>query len=296
LRAIQVEARNGCHGGNQVDHFAATGSYQQAAGVTGRAQRPGGSFRWLLSARFCWGLAVATLLLSLATAAILVIGGDLLNIVLIPTCLIAPIMGSLVAERHPGHPMGVLLSGYGFTGIGVLLTIVYGRAAVVWFPGDLPFGRQVMWLTAWDFVVPVTLALILPLVFPTGRLLSARWRPALWAAAAFAVLATAGNAFAPESMGIWFGDRPNPYAVPGPLFKVILAVGSVCGLIVAVAVIVNVAYRWRRAGHVERQQLKWPVASVPFLILAVTTATYFPNYPDLTTFSARWWGCCWGWG
>jgi hypothetical protein len=102
-------------------------------------------------------------------------------------------------------------------------------------------------------------------VFPEGRLLSPRWRPALWAAAAFVVVAVVGNAFAPASMGGWFGDRPNPYAVRGPLFGVIFDVAGVCGLVVAATAATSVALRWRRAGHVERQQLKWFLAIVPFL-------------------------------
>ena len=80
----------------------------------------------------------------------------------------------------------------------------------------------------------------MPLVFPDGRLLSRRWRPALWAAVAFALLASAGNAFVPESMGGLFGNRPNPYAVAGPLFGVILGLGYACGLAAAGAAAANV--------------------------------------------------------
>ena len=54
----------------------------------------------------------------------------------------------------------------------------------------------------------------MPLVFPDGRLLSPRWRPALWAALAFIPLWVAGYAFIPQSMGSWFRDRPDPYTYP----------------------------------------------------------------------------------
>jgi hypothetical protein len=216
-----------------------------------------------LSARFCWALGGVALLLSFAAIGIAAADGDLFIIPLVPAPFAAALMGGLVAWRRPRHPVGVLLGGFGFAGAVCLLVFAYARAAVVRFPGALPSGKPMMWMTAWDFVPLFAFALVLPLVFPDGRLLSARWRLVLWAAAAFAVLAMAGNAFAPESMGGWFGDRPNPYAMHGPLFGLLLDVGSVFGLAVAVAAVASVAQRWRRAGHVQRQQLKWLLAMLP---------------------------------
>jgi signal transduction histidine kinase len=253
------------------------GSDQLPAGEPGHERRLAGSLRWLLSAWFCWGLAVATLVLILVSIGIAAADGDLFLIALVLSPLVAAVMGGLVASRRPGHPMGVLLGAYAFTGAVDLLIFAYARAAVVGLPGSLPFARPAMWITAWDFALNFAFALVLPLVFPDGRLLSARWRPALWAAVAFVVFALIGNAFAPLSMGGWFGDRPNPYAVRGPLFGLFIDVGSVCGLAVAVAAVASVAQRWRRAGHVERQQLKWLLAIVPFTVAAAASTQFFPD-------------------
>lgn len=207
----------------------------------------------------------------------MVADGDLFLISLVPSAPVAALMGGLVASRRPGHLMGPLLAGYAFTGALSLLNDGYARAAEVRFPGSLPFATQAMWMAAWAFIVPTTFVLVLPLLFPDGRLPSARWRPALWAAVAFGVLAAAGNAFAPESMGSWFGDRPNPYAVPGPAFGLLIDAGSACGLAVAAAAAASVARRWRRAGHVERQQLKWLMVIIPFNVAALTVAQFFPD-------------------
>jgi len=274
---------NGDVGGTKPLAPEVIGPDQRPAGEPVQAQEPARSPGWLLSARFCWGLAVAALLLSLASIGIAAADGDLFIILLVPGALVAVLMGGVVASRRPGHRMGVLLAGYGITGAVCVLGFAYARAAVVGFPGSLPFARPVLWMNAWDYVPVFAFALILPLMFPDGRLLSARWRPALWAAAMFVVLALAGNAFAPESMGGWFGNRPNPYAVPGPLFGVILDVGSACGLAVAVAATASVVQRWRRAGHVERQQLKWFLATVPFIVASAAGTQYFP---DAITFTA----------
>jgi signal transduction histidine kinase len=254
-----------------------TGAEQRVATGPGVAQRPGGSLRWLLSARFCWVLAGAALLLTLTSAGIMIAGGDLFLLPFVPTAPVAALMGGLVASRRPGHLMGVLLAGYGFTGAVAVLADAYALAAVVNFPGDLPFATQAMWTTAWTFAPPVALTLVLPLVFPDGRLLSARWRAALWATAAFTVLALAGNAFAPESMGAWFSNRPNPYAVPGPVFGLLLDAAGVCALVTAVAGMASVAQRWRRAGHVERQQLKWLVAIIPLNVAVIVIVQFFPD-------------------
>ena len=250
---------------------------QRPAAGPDAARRPARALRWLLSARFCWGLAVAVLLLTLASAATVGADGDLFMLLLIPSPPVAALMGALVASRRPGHLIGVLLSAYGFTGAVAVLADIYARAAVVHFPGELPFATQAMWMTAWTFAPPIALTLVLPLVFPDGRLLSARWRPALWAAAAFAVLGLAGNAFAPESMGAWFADRPNPYAVPGPAFGLLIDAGGGCGLVTAVAGVASIARRWRRAGHVERQQLKWLVAVIPLNVAVVAVVQFFPD-------------------
>ena len=269
--------RNGGVTGTRPLAPGGIGPDQLPIGEPAQAQRPTGPLRWVLSARFCWWLAGATLLLYLTSTGIIVTDGDLYLLPLVPTGPVAALMGILVASRHRGHPMGVLLAGYGFTGGITLLTVVYGQAAMVDHPGSLPFAVQAMWLTAWTFVPPTAFALVLPLLFPDGRLLSPRWRPALWAAAAFVVLALPGNAFAPESMGTWFGDRPNPYAVPGPAFRLVLDAGGGCAALAAAAAAVSAALRWRRAGHLERQQLKWLAVVIPLNVVAAATAQFFPE-------------------
>src|SRR5215469_13118419 len=181
---------------------------------------------------FAVGLASASVALAVATTVIAIADGDLFIVALVPGALGAATMGGLVAARRPGHPMGVLLGAIALTAAVCDVTFAYGRAAVLHLPGSLPGGQSVMWLSSWDFVPPVCLTiLVLPLVFPDGRLPSPRWRPAGWAVAAFFLLSVAGNAFAPISMGRWYDDRPNPYAVSGPLFLVILDASYVFGLV-----------------------------------------------------------------
>jgi signal transduction histidine kinase len=216
--------------------------------------------------------------LAVALVVIAVAGGDVSFISLVLGPGMAALMGGLVAVRRPGQPIGTLLCAYGLAGAAGAAVFAYAHAAVVHFPGRLPYGVPMMWMTSWDYAPAITLQLlVLPLVFPDGRLVSRRWRPVLWAAVAFVPLWVAGNAFAPESLGGWFADRPNPYAVHGPLFSVILDVANAWGLAVAVAAAASVALRWRQSGHVVRQQLKWFLATVPLSVAIAVVVQYFPD-------------------
>ena len=218
------------------------------------------------------------LVLAIGMVVLAVADGDLFIISLILGPVSAALMGGLVIVRRPGQPMGTLLCAYGLSGAACGAAFAYGHAAVVHFPRSLPYATPLMWATSWDYVPAITLQLlVLPLVFPDGRLLSRRWRPVLWAAVASIPLLVVANAFASQSMGGWFADRPNPYAVQGPLFSVILNVANAWGVAVAVAAAASVAVRWRRGGHVVRQQLKWFLATVPVSVAIAVVTQYFPD-------------------
>ena len=67
----------------------------------------------------------------------------------------------------------------------------YGDAqyTLVTRPGALPGGTAVAWLSAWVWVLGLTPMVTFGLLlFPDGRLPSARWRPLAWLAAAAVAL------------------------------------------------------------------------------------------------------------
>jgi signal transduction histidine kinase len=192
-------------------------------------------------------------------------------------------VGGVLLARRPGHPIGPLLCAVGLTSGITIVAFWYGHYVLVRSPGALPFGSTMAWLGSWEYVIAVSLSFVLLLVFPDGRLLSRRWRPALWAALAFIPFAAVGYAFIPQDLGSYLGNMSNPYALPAarPLFVVMLDLGHVCLLIAAGAAIACLLLRWRRAGQVARQQLKWFLVSVP-LVIAVTLANeVVPNAPGL---------------
>jgi len=224
---------------------------------------------------------MAALVLLTVTTALAIADGDVFILAFIPGAAVSAVLGGLIAVRRPGHPIGTLLCASALASAQSDCVFAYARAAVVHHPGALPFGTQAMWLAGWDFVPAATLAaLVFPLVFPDGRLLSRRWRPALCGAIGYLVLASAGNAFTQMSMGGWFGDRPNPYAISGPLPGLLLYVGNACGLTVAVSAVVSMVLRWRRGGHLVRQQLRLFFATLP---LGLATTIIVQAFPDELT-------------
>ena len=97
------------------------------------------------------------------------------------------------------------------------------------------------------------------LLFPTGALLSRRWRPVAWAAAAAIAAWALGNAFAPTLISA--GSPPVRNPVGGAGAALIVATG--------LAAIVSLVFRYRRAGTVEREQLKWLVYAGGLIVAAV---------------------------
>ena len=230
--------------------------------------------RRVTPASLTWaGAAAAALaaILAVATAVLAALGRDLSGF-LVPIALGYAGMGSVLLARRPGHPMGPLLCLIGLANAIPAATFAYARYTVVHSPGSLPFATAALWSETWVYAPATSLTgLVLPLVFPDGRLLSPRWRPALWAALAFIPLWFAGMAFIPQSMGGLFRYLPNPYAYPSldHLFEVMQVLAGACGLAAAIAAAASVTLRWRRADRAGRQQLKWFLAVLPLIGVSV---------------------------
>ena len=235
--------------------------------------------RWLTLTGLAWTAAAVATIVSLGTATVAAIGHDV-ALLLAPQSLAFAWMGAVLLARRPGHPMGPLLCLIGLTDALCQLPFAYARYTVVHAPGSLPFGTAALWATTWVFAPATSLiGLVLPLVFPEGRLLSPRWRPALWAALAFIPLSVAGYAFIPQSMGSLFRNLPDPYTFPryDTLFEIMQGLAVACGLAAAIAAAASVTLRWRRADRTRRQQLKWFLAVLPVMAASIIATVVFPG-------------------
>ncbi len=124
---------------------------------------------------------------------------------------------------------------------------------------DMPFETLGAWFGSWLFGPTLGgLALFLMFLFPTGRFLSPRWRWAGWLAALGLVLSVAGMAFAPGPLdrAPWIVD---PFGVTGggDWLEIATTVGNALAIPVFLTALASLIVRIRRAGPIEREQLKW---------------------------------------
>jgi hypothetical protein len=138
------------------------------------------------------------------------------------------------------------------------------------------------WVDGWIWFVWLTLAgIFLPLVFPTGRLLSRRWRWAVGLGVCALVASVIGAAFTagPLDAGTPKPVR-NPLGASGAWGELVAAVGIVGDVLAALGFLLamlTLVLRLRRSSGVERQQLKTfgYVVSLAIVGLVVASAAEF---------------------
>jgi signal transduction histidine kinase len=170
------------------------------------------------------------------------------------------IVGIAIVVQRPGNAVGWLLVITGAAFAHTTWLGQYVRYTVVTAPGALPATDAMIWLSRWSFLPLIALIVgVLPLLFPSGRLPSPRWRPALWIVAAATILHVASVAIAPGAVDATVPEARNPYPVAGAeglvsALRIAAIALTVVALVLAIAAPVT---RYRRARGPERQQLKW---------------------------------------
>ena len=196
--------------------------------------------------------------------------GELLTLV---SFLAFPIVGALIASRHPKNPVGWIC-----LAVGLLWMIIFLGDFI---PGSGPYPVTMDALTQWIWIPPIgLLGIYLILLFPDGKLPSRRWRPLAWLAGVVMVLASLGVTFAPGPLEGHPGMR-NPFGLEGvpwvatAVFIVLLLL-PLCMLASALSLVM----RYRRSEGEERQQIKWIAfaASVVGLLylIAMVSSLFFP--------------------
>jgi hypothetical protein len=213
--------------------------------------------------RFAWPLwALAMVLVGLAT--VLMVGNrpashdGFLQALLVPGFAT---VGAVVAARR-GNTIGWLFLGVALVAATGALCVEYALRARVTAPGSLPAGELAAWAAGWVFTLNFPAVGLLLLVFPDGRLPSARWRPVAWGLSlslgAWAVwqMVTPGLV---DSVGPGFANPFGIDALPtsGPVNDLLGALTFLVVVVTLAAAVVAPFWRRHRATAVERQQLKW---------------------------------------
>jgi signal transduction histidine kinase len=165
------------------------------------------------------------------------------------------IVGALILRRHPGHAVGRLAVVGGFCGS---LSVFAGAYAAYSLTHGhfLPATDVAVWLRGWLWYPALTfLVVLVPAVFPDGRLPSPRWRPLVWAVAAGNVVQLVWVSLSELMFGFPLADGPWPLA--GGLFSALVALSGALMMLPLFAAVAAVTVRFRRSRGVERRQLKW---------------------------------------
>jgi hypothetical protein len=196
------------------------------------------------------------------------------------------IVGALIVAHRPSNAIGWIFSAIGLLAFTALLAVEYATYAYVTRPGSLPGAILAAWYGSWPWYPAIALALIFtPLLFPTGRLLSPRWRPIAWLAGTTTAALMVLGALGPE-LDLATADHriANPIGVAWVKNseETVDTTVSVLLVISGLAAAGSLVLRFRRSRGEERQQLKWftyAVALLPLFVLPSTGGSFLTAVP-----------------
>jgi hypothetical protein len=166
----------------------------------------------------------------------------------------------VLGVRRPGNVVGWIFAGIGLTVAAGNLAWVLVIRELAETPPDVATAQLFAWIgplvevPAW-----LLLGVTLMLVFPDGRLVDRSWKPVFVVTAAVASILAVGLAFSPGGLLLHQHLR-NPFRLTGSagqLAELARAAGLALTILVIFAAVWSILLRYRRAGPVERHQLKW---------------------------------------
>jgi signal transduction histidine kinase len=182
-------------------------------------------------------------------------------------------VGALIAFRQPANRIGWLLLAIAFTADFIDFPKVYAGFALYLRP-DWPAALWLYWLgqIMWIFLFAEALVL-LPLWFPDGRLLSRRWLIVIGLAAVTIVLVVVGSLDPATTSPL-----PNPMGVRALTgFGNLLDVPFTALLLLTYGLgLSSLVVRYRRGREQERQQIKWLLAGITFLLGCLVSQLILP--------------------
>ncbi|HEX5848530.1 MAG TPA: hypothetical protein VFY59_04985 [Rubrobacter sp.] len=190
-------------------------------------------------------------------------------------------VGAVIAHRFPSrNPIGWLFCALGLVAAVLLFCGEYAVYAMVAGPWSLPGGEAAAWIVTWLWVVHSGLFAFLGLLFPDGRLPTARWRYFAWTVVVVVVFGTVTTAFSPghiDSLSL----ISNPLGIEGApdLHNAV----EVFVFALTLAAAASVLVRLYRADGVERLQIKWFAYSASVLAVGALISWVVSDAVD-----ARW--------
>ena len=165
-------------------------------------------------------------------------------------------LGAFIASRRPDNPIGWLLGTGGLIFLlDNLMKLYAGSADILGLPGrDLVLALENhIWIPAIGLV-----AIFVGLLFPTGNLLSRRWRWVAWVAAFTLTLAYVAGTMDTDPRDFNVPGAVNPLRPQGILFAAVDVVSGVLLLLplLAMLAVISLVLRYRRGQTEERHQIR----------------------------------------
>ncbi|HEX5014844.1 MAG TPA: hypothetical protein VFV72_11880 [Candidatus Limnocylindrales bacterium] len=228
--------------------------------------------------RWPWVLAAATMVIFLATNAVVARADlDLAGLFDLATLLYFVFVGAFLCARVPGNVVGTLLLASGVT-LAATITLS-SLAAFAAEQGTVPNTAVAAagLVSNIGFAVELFLVLVgIPLVFPDGHLLSARWRWIVVLCVAAVGASAVASFVGPEPLGR--PEMPNPFQVPEltGLADVLDVFTQWVAAVAFGAAALAIVLRYRRDDDVERHQLKWLIGASLVAAVAFPISLFSP--------------------
>jgi hypothetical protein len=198
------------------------------------------------------------------------VSDDAFNLVLTVALFSFPVVGTVLVRRYPENSIGWLFCATGPLFGLMLFSSMYTENHILAEGETGGFADFTLWVGIWTGPIAYSLVTaFLMLLFPTGRLLSRRWRPVALLASGSVALVVLGSVFRRE-----LDDYPqlvNPYGIAGTFGDILDAATGIGWILFSISVLlagVSLIARFRQSRGVERQQIKWMALTASFLLIA----------------------------
>lgn len=184
------------------------------------------------------------------------------------TSVLLSLLAALIISRQPHNRVGWLFMLTALVSVTPTTTIL---ASLNGPPEHItPLLWLVMWFDGWSWVPGIFPIFLIPLHFPSGRPPSPRWNWVNWLALGMALFFITFTAFL-DPMGpvneTWTVPNPIGFIDFAPVEDTFLIFWGIGLITMLAASVISLFLRYRGAGAVERQQIKWLLyAAALFLV------------------------------
>ncbi len=225
------------------------------------------------AARLAWILWAASLALVAVAHAIAFASRAPLYGYWVEDTLIVPTfatLGALIVARRPGNVIGWLFLVPPTAGA---MQFLSGQYATIALPAEMPAGAYAAWLSTIMQSSAVFSIIFLIMLFPTGRLLSPRWRILAWTTGLVIAVSMVSIALFPGP-SYDFPSARNPFGLEDAAGIIVFleTISGWAGLACVFAVVASLVLRFHRSSGEERLQIKWFAYAATLGITAISFA------------------------